>query len=217
MLLMKTLKIMKIKNDFPLLIFFKMPSNSDNNSIFINIKAEAVEIRNEPVTAEPVTTLELSPNNSNNNAPEVTCRSCALIFYYFLIFINLPIIICDLYYGFNSDVCDNNKMDALNFTPKEYLIVSGFIRIGFFALMLNSILNFSTDANSDLSVVFCCSLTFTILSAIFMIIWDILGAIVFWASAYNQGHCNGSISTYIFAALIIKLTTVWLSGGNTGK
>jgi hypothetical protein len=43
------------------------------------------------------------------------------------------------------------------------------------------------------------------ITGIFNIIWDILGAIVFWGTINRENNCNKNISTYIYVSLIFKL------------
>ena len=37
-----------------------------------------------------------------------------------------------------------------------------------------------------------------------ILIWNILGAVIFWGSIYATNHCSKQVSTYIFVSLIIK-------------
>ena len=107
-----------------------------------------------------------------------------LIVYFILVCIDISFITCDLYFGFNNqNICKNNKFINLN----NYLIISGYSRLIFLIYYLFIFL-------------------------LFLIVWDIFEAIIFLGGNYNQDDCNGSISTYIFVSLIIKLLTTWLHG-----
>ena len=40
---------------------------------------------------------------------------------------------------------------------------------------------------------------------LFNVIWNIIGAIIFWGNIYKNNNCDDDVSTYIFVSLIIKL------------
>ena len=124
-----------------------------------------------------------------------------LIVYFILVCIDISFITCDLYFGFNNqNICKNNKFINLN----NYLIISGYSRL-IFLIDGSIILNSKRDLNSNLFY-------YLFIFLLFLIVWDIFEAIIFLGGNYNQDDCNGSISTYIFVSLIIKLLTTWLHG-----
>jgi hypothetical protein len=116
-----------------------------------------------------------------------------------------PMIFCDLYFGFNDTICSKEQPDELAINLKLYLIVSSFIRFSAMTVMLMTITCVDTDKISNLGTcfMFCGSLTIICL-ALFNIVWDILGAVVFWGYIYGNGNCDKTFSTYVFVSLIIK-------------
>lgn len=43
------------------------------------------------------------------------------------------------------------------------------------------------------------------LSQLFLVIWNIIGAIIFWGTLNQRELCSKNINTYLFVSLIIKL------------
>jgi hypothetical protein len=116
----------------------------------------------------------------------------------------LPIIICDLYFAYTDETCVNEYPANIDINMKQYLIVSAitsFVIINAYMLLINS---FAKEEYTDN---FCCvilAFVFIGLLGIFALIWNILGAVIFWGSIYGEGHCSRKVSTYLFVSLIIK-------------
>jgi len=116
----------------------------------------------------------------------------------------LPIIICDLYFAYTDETCVNEYPSNIDINMKQYLIVSAitsFVIINAYMLLMNSF------AKEEYTENFCCvilAFVFIGLLGIFALIWNILGAVVFWGSVYGDGHCSRKVSTYLFVSLIIK-------------
>ena len=76
------------------------------------------------------------------------------------------------------------------------------------AVMLVYIVNICTFSNSDDSSNaenLCCVYFTAAIAGVFHLIWNILGAIVFWGTIYGENICDKNVSTYMFVSLIIKL------------
>ena len=116
----------------------------------------------------------------------------------------LPIIICDLYFAYTDETCVNEYPANIDINMKQYLIVSAitsFVIINAYMLLINSFVKEEYTDN------FCCvilAFVFIGLLGIFALIWNILGAVIFWGSIYGEGHCSRKVSTYLFVSLIIK-------------
>lgn len=123
-----------------------------------------------------------------------------------------PIIVCDLYFGFTDSSCSREQPDELAISLKLYLIVSGFVGLSAMIVILTGITCFDLNKISDTGILFVCCGSLGLISAvIFNIIWNILGAVVFWGYIYGNGNCNRTFTTYVFVSLIIKFVATLLS------
>jgi hypothetical protein len=142
--------------------------------------------------------------NKNNETNIINCLK--LIFVSILIFINFPLIFCDLYYAFNDNTCVNQKIDKLAVNMYDYLIVSGLysliisiISIIFTVFFIDKMKNTKT---TTLNYSF--FMLFLYITGLFNIIWNIIGSIIFWKYMDNN-QCSNQVSNYLFTSLIIKL------------
>jgi hypothetical protein len=123
-----------------------------------------------------------------------------------VIVIMSPIIICDIYFGFTDTTCSSEKPHELEMSMKLYLIISGFLGLSAMIIILIGTAFFDQYKISDLGIcgLFCGTIGLLCI-IIFNLIWNILGAVVFWGYIYGNGHCDKSLSTYLFVSIIIKL------------
>lgn len=128
-----------------------------------------------------------------------------------------PIIICDLYFGFTDTTCSSEKPYELAMTMKLYLIVSGFLGLSGMIIILIGTAFFDQYKISELGIcgLFCGTIGLLCM-IIFNLIWNILGAIVFWGYLYGNGDCDKTFSIYLFVSIIIKLISTLITF-QTGK
>lgn len=128
-----------------------------------------------------------------------------------------PIIICDLYFGFTDTTCSSEKPDELAMSMKLYLIVSGFLGLSGMIIILIGTAFFDQYKISELGIcgLFCGTIGLLCM-IIFNLIWNILGAIVFWGYLYGNGDCDKTFSIYLFVSIIIKLISTLITF-QTGK
>lgn len=125
-------------------------------------------------------------------------------FLLFCMFASVPLIICDMYYAYTDDTCVQEHVDGLSINLKDYLLVCGWygacsfviLSIGFCFCDLQSIINQKDKAYK----------VGNILGKIFLTIWNILGAVIFW-KLMDTSDCSDSIYNYVFISLIIKLVS----------
>ena len=121
-----------------------------------------------------------------------------------MVIIFVPMVFCDLYYGFTDKSCINEMPDGLNYTMKLYLLVSGFC--GLVSMLISICIACSltyNNTNDEKKILY--AKLFGILCSLFQIIWNLLGSATFWGTIYKEGHCELTTSTYIYVSLIIKL------------
>lgn len=131
---------------------------------------------------------------------EVEKNLFRLCFRLLILAIVLPIIVCDLYFGLTDTSCSCKQLDELALSIKLYLIMSVFLGV---CVILTTIFEKGL-----------CFIRFTLFN---MVLWNILGAIVFRFYIYGNGNCNKTFSTYVFVSLIIKFATILLSYKFTQK
>ena len=115
-----------------------------------------------------------------------------------------PIIICDVYFAYTDETCVNEYPANLELNLKHYLFISAlstFININMYMLFIKYFVK--TEYNKNLFWVLSVGVFISLL-ALFSLIWNILGAVIFWGSIYATNHCSKQVSTYIFVSLIIK-------------
>lgn len=137
-----------------------------------------------------------------------------ICFWFMVIVISLPITIGDLYFGFTDTSCSKKEPDQLTINLKLYLLVCGFMSLSsFFIIFLGTICLVHKDYNYNEKN--CLLLYFgsigTIAIKIFIGIWNILGAVVFWGYICGNGTCDKMFSTYVYVSLIIKLLSTSIS------
>lgn len=116
----------------------------------------------------------------------------------------LPLIICDLYFGFSDNECLTQHSNQFNFKLKTYLITYGLINLSLIIIYIVTIhLLTDNDETNIMCILF--DIGITNLIGTFFIIWNILCAVLFWDYIYPNNLCNSSLSMYIFVSLIIKL------------
>lgn len=117
----------------------------------------------------------------------------------------LPLIICDLYFGFTDTSCVRKEPKDMGISMRIYLLVSGFVAIGTIALG-----NFCMCISYDLKEYRTLTFLWINFVTIFSFGWNIVGAVIFWRSIYDENICDKNVSTYIFVSLILKLLgNVW--------
>jgi hypothetical protein len=117
-----------------------------------------------------------------------------------------PFIICDLVFGYNDDSCVDIYPENMSFiNMKIYLLVSGYLAIGLLSCIIIN-LYFASDDNIGNNIILVAFLSIVLyISQAFFIIWNILGAVIFWGTLNKHNDCSKSINTYLFVSLIMKL------------
>jgi hypothetical protein len=131
------------------------------------------------------------------NSLNRTVKLCAIVL---IIILFVPIICCDIYFGFTDNSCINEIATGLNFTMKIYLLVSGFIGL---ASVIFTICLICLISDNETKLPY--AKIFGLISLLFQIIWNLLGSATFWGTLYKEGNCDLTTSTYIYVSLIIKL------------
>ena len=147
----------------------------------------------------------LSNTDYNNNLKlQINIIKIASIIFIFII--SIPFIICDLYFAYNDDSCVEVYPKYIIFmNMKAYLLVSGYYTIGLMCALICN-LQFLSIENKNSNVI-CMSILSVIInvSKVFLIIWNTIGAFIFWGTLYQVEKCNTIVYNYLFVSLIIKL------------
>jgi len=129
---------------------------------------------------------------------------------FLLIIILAPVIFCDLYFGYIYNNCSLDNSYNQTISLKLYLLVSGFVNIIVLTFSLIGLVCISNYKKifSDVNLAYCAWLIISLLIAgiqLFYILWNILGAIVYWGYVYQNDNCNINFSSYMFISLLLKL------------
>ncbi len=141
-------------------------------------------------------------NNKNNKNQETIIK---LVIILLVIILVSPFIICDLVFGYTDDTCLDiypENLELINM--KTYLLVSAYYVIGVLIVLLIN-LNFTIHSDDYKIIIFSFLSIILYISQLFLVIWNIIGGIIFWGTLNNQNLCSKSINTYLFVSLIIKL------------
>ena len=88
---------------------------------------------------------------------------------------------------------------------KIYLLVSGYLAIGLLSCIIIN-LYFAADDNIGENIILVAFLSIVLhISQVFFVIWNVLGAVIFWGTLNKHNYCSKSINTYLFVSLIMKL------------
>lgn len=129
-----------------------------------------------------------------------------------------PIIICDIYFGLNDNSCVEETLPSLSISLQTYMLTSAFVGLSALTIVIISTCIISSN-NSDKknNCIVTISTIISTLFSVFHLIWNILGAIVFWSFAYKNNLCDKNVSTYLFITLIIKLIANYFGITNAFK
>lgn len=118
----------------------------------------------------------------------------------------MPIIVLDLYFGFNDKSCINKKSNGIIFTMNIGLLVSGFLGVVNLLILFcnNCLLSKDTDTDQIYNIKAAFLKFIEIFGNILYLIWNIIFAIVFWGTIYKKDVCDNTVSIYIFISLILK-------------
>jgi hypothetical protein len=199
-----------------------MSANNNTKLVSIIVPIEEEKFMEDVPNSKTVETLENGLPNKNN-IPELKgilkktnreIESDNKVKTFILQFISIlcvallvsPFIICDLVFGYNDDSCVNIYPENMNFmNMKIYLLISGYLAIGVLsAIIINLYFVVSGNAGDNIVLVSFLSILLYI-SQLFFVIWNILGAAVFWGTLNKHNYCSKSINTYLFVSLIMKL------------
>jgi hypothetical protein len=183
----------------------RVPEDTNASNIIIDIESQ-----NEEQLYTPLRGILKKPDSNRENDEIFEARVTTACSSIILIIIWIPIITLDLYFGFSESTCSTKEPNDNTFKNliklKIYLLVSGFVGIVSLGGILTAIYIFDPKLDRAYNI-YLYSITFAsmYLTTLFLIIWNILGAITFWGFVFNNKTCGQTFITYMFVSLIIKL------------
>ena len=136
---------------------------------------------------------------------ETKIRVVKMVAILFISIFASPFIICDLIFGYSDDSCIDTYPENLNLVNmKTYLLVSSYYTIGFLTVIYIN-LCFMSENNDTNVILFSFLSIMKNLSQVFLVIWNIIGAIIFWGTLNQRELCSKNINTYLFVYIIIIL------------
>ena len=169
------------------------PNNNMENGLVNNNK-----------TSEVKGILKTTHNSESDN--KIKTFILQFIGILFVALLVSPFVVCDLVFGYNDDSCVDIYPENMSFiNMKIYLLVSGYLAIGVLSCIIIN-LYFASDNNIGENIVLVAFLSIVLyISQVFFVIWNILGAVIFWGTLNKHNYCSKSINTYLFVSLIMKL------------
>jgi hypothetical protein len=164
---------------------------------------QETQVQPEKILLEGNLGVKVCKNGKNGDDNILSTFKCCIV----CCFLSLvsPLIVCDLYFGFSKDQCLTEHPDKFEFKLKTYLLTSGFVSLFLVIFyIMTIIISKYNEEDSMICMVFGVGLNS--IAGSFSVIWNILGAVLFWDYIYPNNKCNdSSLSTYLFVSLIIKL------------
>jgi hypothetical protein len=176
----------------------------EESSYTIYVKGEAIQEVNNPITQIlPLPSDESTSYNDDDDDNNCMLKSCTIAF---ITSLCCPFIICDLYFAYKDDTCVPNNSEL-----KIYLEVSAYFAISILMLINFAICCFPMKKiNTEESIPFIAAIyvPISIIIGVFILIWNIYGAITFWGKIYPESSCGKNINTYLSISIILKLICV---------
>jgi hypothetical protein len=116
---------------------------------------------------------------------------------FYVIGLNFPLMVCDLYYGYNDESC-LNQSEKNNLEFDNYLVISGFIMLSEILLFAIILLNKHLQ-RSVKKIIY-------LLVLLFNISWIITGMIIFWKYT-NMNECSKIMLSYASISFAMKLAS----------
>jgi hypothetical protein len=157
-----------------------------------------------------------NPTLTTQDAEDIYVREMLRILYLqilyvicVILFIVIPLLVCDFYFAFTDKSCVHEKAGNLQVNLFTYLLVDAIIPsiqiVAFIVLICISIFNPTYVTN--LARVCNSSIAFgdiiIAINSLFTLTWTIIGSIIFWGLIDNN-KCEKCIYNYVFALLIIR-------------
>jgi hypothetical protein len=154
----------------------------------------------------------MNPNTEskqNVHAAKACASTCVII-------VVAPLMICDLYFGFSGDECLNEYPSQIHLNLKKYLLVCGFLSLFniIYIILTLSCISSNEESNTMILVI---NIGISYLMGILLLVWNIMGAIIFWNFIFPEHTCGEELSNYLFASIIIKLVLSWGSFASRKK
>ena len=115
--------------------------------------------------------------------------------------LNTPFIVCDFVFAQRGN-CVDDEVDGFSFTLGTWLEVEGSCRVAICSLFLLCAICacFNLDTAIKMLVFTFCVL---IIYSLFSLAWLIVGAVLFWGNLDKEDTCDGQVTGYMYALLIL--------------
>jgi hypothetical protein len=145
-----------------------------------------------------VNSTTLLNNNDGEEFIGKSITSCCLLT------LIMPCVVCDLFFAITDKTCVNENVANINL--KQYLLGTGIFAFSIIVINIISLFTIS-GINNELCILF--MYIVNIIGTIFTIIWNIIGAVIFWGTIYKENICSSQVSTYLFVVLIFRLLSIY--------
>lgn len=180
----------------------------DNTNTINKHNIDITIIKNHVEESKLTSDIENQQHNlslNTNTIPEieensiVSARFFAFILFFAVLLINGSFMICDIYFGLEDKSCVTQNIQRISINLKTFLLVRGFLVLAFLSEILLSI---SLLTQKTLPFCSCFQMSLLMFVSMFLIAWNIVGAIIFWRYM-DTDKCDNPVYNYTFASLII--------------
>jgi hypothetical protein len=121
----------------------------------------------------------------------------------------LPFIIFDYHFA-NDQSCAQLPLhkSSIAFPLSTWLKVDGFLTVLQLVGLVIIIVTVASETKDNPNPFFYLLFLMMCLISLFNFIWLIIGAVMFWGELNPSGHCSSSISSYMWARLIIGFLSI---------
>ena len=117
----------------------------------------------------------------------------------------IPFALLDLLYAYMDTSCVYIYPEKLDINMRDYLQVSGYTSILLFVYKTIVIYRHTAYHEVNIFELLIRQEIMQFIARCVLIIWNIIGAFIFWAELYTNTPCSKDVFNYLFISIIIKL------------
>ena len=173
-----------------------MKSIDEHDSVSVEFDIESRQY-------EETKSEDTDANDNSNNKYSLLCDKIITIIIFGMAV--LPFGLTDLIYAYNDESCVYIYPEKLDINMKDYLQVCGYTAILVFWYKAITICRHTESHQVNLFDLLIRKDTLQFLVKGVLMVWNIIGAFIFWGELYTNTPCNKVLFNYLFGSIIIKL------------
>lgn len=117
----------------------------------------------------------------------------------------MPFTVVDLIYAYRDTSCVYIYPEKLGINMRDYLQVCGYTSALLFVYKTITICRHTAYHEVDIFGLLLRQEILQFIARCVLIVWNIIGAFIFWVELYTNTPCSKDVFNYLFVSLIIKL------------